>query len=76
MEVLPVFVLLKRVIRSLLLNRAITSVFHSDPITHVEIVKYPDNSNAMKLFFGLSEEGSSTVAGKIIKLVWKKKRSE
>ncbi len=35
---------------------AITSVFHPDPQTHVEIVKYPDNSNAMKWFFGLSAE--------------------
>ncbi len=33
---------------------AITSVFSPDNLTHVEIVKYPDNSNAMKWFFGLS----------------------
>ena len=33
---------------------AITSVFSPDALTHVEIVKYPDNSNAMKWFFGLS----------------------
>lgn len=33
---------------------AITSVFSPDPFTHVEIVKYPDKSNAMKWFFGLS----------------------
>jgi cholesterol oxidase len=33
---------------------AITSVFSPDQYTHVEIVKYPDNSNAMKWFFGLS----------------------
>ncbi|MEI6049743.1 MAG: GMC family oxidoreductase [Bacteroidota bacterium] len=33
---------------------AITSVLSPDPYTHVEIVKYPDNSNAMKWFFGLS----------------------
>jgi cholesterol oxidase len=50
---------------------AITSVFHPDPMTHVEIVKYPDNSNAMKLFFGLSVEGSSTAAGRTMKLFWK-----
>jgi len=36
---------------------AITSVFRPDPHTHVEIVKYPDKSNAMKMvwkktFFG------------------------
>jgi len=39
---------------------AITSVFSPDPHTHVEIVKYPDNSNAMKWFFGLSAEGAPT----------------
>lgn len=33
---------------------AITSVFHPDPHTHIEIVKYPDGSNAMKYFFGLA----------------------
>jgi cholesterol oxidase len=37
---------------------AITSVFSPDPHTHVEIVKYPDNSNAMKWFFGLSVGGA------------------
>jgi len=36
---------------------AITSVFSPDNHTHIEIVKYPDNSNAMKWFFGLSVEG-------------------
>lgn len=50
---------------------AITSVFHPDPLTHVEIVKYPDNSNAMKWFFGLSAEGSKTVPGRIWKLIKK-----
>jgi cholesterol oxidase len=39
---------------------AITSVFSPDPYTHVEIVKYPDNSNALKWFFGLSAEGAGT----------------
>jgi len=39
---------------------AITSVFSPDPYTKVEIVKYPDNSNAMKWFFGLSAEGART----------------
>ena len=39
---------------------AITSVFSPDPNTHVEVVKYPDNSNAMKWFFGLSARGAST----------------
>ena len=37
---------------------AITSVFSPDILTHVEIVKYPDNSNAMKWFFGLSVPGA------------------
>ncbi len=41
---------------------AITSVFSPDPRTHVEIVKYPDGSNALKWFFGLSAEGASTSA--------------
>jgi cholesterol oxidase len=50
---------------------AITSVFHPDPHTHAEIVKYPDNSNAMKWFFGLSAEGSSSIAGRTWKLVKK-----
>ncbi|MEI7896745.1 MAG: GMC family oxidoreductase [bacterium] len=39
---------------------AITSVFSPDPFTHVEVVKYPDNSNAMKWFFGLSVPGAET----------------
>jgi cholesterol oxidase len=39
---------------------AITSVFSPDEHTHVEIVKYPDNSNAMKWFFGLSVGGASS----------------
>jgi len=37
---------------------AITSVFSPDKHTHVEVVKYPDNSNAMKWFFGLSVRGA------------------
>ncbi len=47
---------------------AITSVFHPDDHSHVEIVKYPDNSNAMKWFFGLSAEGASTIIGRTLKL--------
>lgn len=39
---------------------AITSVFSPDASTHVEIVKYPDGSNAMKWFFGLSVGGAPT----------------
>ena len=41
---------------------AITSVFSPDKHTHVEIVKYPDKSNAMKWFFGLSVPGADTSA--------------
>lgn len=39
---------------------AITSVFSPDPQTHVEVVKYPDGSNAMKGFFGLAVAGASS----------------
>jgi cholesterol oxidase len=39
---------------------AITSVFSPDSHTHVEVVKYPDKSNAMKWFFGLSVGGADT----------------
>jgi cholesterol oxidase len=37
---------------------AITSVFHPDDETHIEIVKYPDGSNAMKWFFSLATPGA------------------
>lgn len=50
---------------------AITSVFSPDPFTHVEIVKYPDKSNALKLFFGLSAEGAGTSLGRSLKLLKK-----
>ena len=39
---------------------AITSVFSPDPYTHVEIVKYPDKSNALKWFFGLAVGGAES----------------
>jgi cholesterol oxidase len=39
---------------------AITSVFSPDPYTHVEIVKYPDKSNALKWFFGLAVGGGDS----------------
>jgi len=39
---------------------AITSVFSPDAQTHVEVVKYPDGSNAMKGFFGLSVGGANS----------------
>ena len=50
---------------------AITSVFSPDPHTHVEIVKYPDKSNAMKWFFGLSVGGAVTSSGRTWKLFLK-----
>jgi cholesterol oxidase len=50
---------------------AITSVFKPDPHTHVEIVKYPDDSNAMKWFFGLSAEGARSSPGRTWKLFLK-----
>jgi cholesterol oxidase len=50
---------------------AITSVFSPDKFTHVEIVKYPDNSNAMKWFFGLSAEGARTSMQRMLNLVKK-----
>jgi cholesterol oxidase len=50
---------------------AITSVFSPDPYTHVEIVKYPDNSNAMKWFFGLSVSGAKSSAFRTWKLILK-----
>ena len=50
---------------------AITSVFSPDPHTHVEIVKYPDNSNAMKWFFGLSVRGAKTSVNRTLMLLVK-----
>jgi len=50
---------------------AITSVFSPDPHTHVEIVKYPDNSNVMKWFFGLSVAGAETSLMRTWKLIVK-----
>jgi len=50
---------------------AITSVFRPDPHTHIEIVKYPDHSNALKWFFGLSAEGAGTSLGRSWKLIRK-----
>jgi len=47
---------------------AITSVFSPDPFTHVEIVKYPDKSNAMKWFFGLSVRGADSPLSRSWKL--------
>jgi len=37
---------------------SISSIINPDPNTHIEIVKYPDGSNAMKWFFALSVPGA------------------
>jgi cholesterol oxidase len=37
---------------------SISSIINPDPDTHIEIVKYPDGSNAMKWFFALSVPGT------------------
>jgi cholesterol oxidase len=50
---------------------AITSVFSPDPHTHVEIVKYPDHSNAMKWFFGLSVKGAGSSVKRTLMLFQK-----
>ncbi len=50
---------------------AITSVFSPDPYTHVEIVKYPDKSNAMKWFFGLSVGDAGSAPARSWKLLIK-----
>ncbi len=50
---------------------AITSVFSPDPFTHVEIVKYPDRSNALKWFFGLSVGGGGSSFKRTSKLLLK-----
>ena len=50
---------------------AITSVFSPDKHTHVEIVKYPDNSNAMKWFFGLSARGAGSSIRRTLNLIGK-----
>lgn len=50
---------------------AITSVFSPDPHTHVEIVKYPDRSDAMKWFFGLSVPGARNTLVRSWKLMLK-----
>jgi cholesterol oxidase len=47
---------------------AITSVFSPDPYTHVEIVKYPDKSNALKWFFGLAVGGEGSSLKRTAKL--------
>jgi cholesterol oxidase len=50
---------------------AITSVFSPDPYTHVEIVKYPDKSNALKWFFGLAVGGEESSIKRTARLLIK-----
>jgi cholesterol oxidase len=50
---------------------AITSVFSPDAYSHIEIVKYPDRSNAMKWFFGLAVNDARTTVGRTWKLLVK-----
>jgi cholesterol oxidase len=50
---------------------AITSVFNPDSHTHIEIVKYPDGSNALKWFFCLSARGTSPPYLRIFRLIGK-----
>ncbi len=48
---------------------AISSVFHPDDNTHVEIVKYPDGSNALKWFFTLAAGGAKNSFYRTLKLI-------
>ena len=50
---------------------AISSVFNPDSNTHIEIVKYPDGSNAMKWFYVLAVNGTRHSITRILKLFWK-----
>jgi cholesterol oxidase len=50
---------------------AITSVINPDKSTHIEIVKYPDRSNALRWFFTLSASGAKHPGGRILKLLGK-----
>lgn len=48
---------------------AISSVFHPDEETHIEIVKYPDGSNAMKWFFSLAARGGVSNFRRVLRLL-------
>ncbi len=48
---------------------AITSAFNPDEHTHIEVVKYPDGSNALKAFFSLSASGSRYNFVRFLKLI-------
>jgi cholesterol oxidase len=48
---------------------AITSVFNPDDNTHIEVVKYPDGSNALKIFFSFSAGGADHNILRFMKLI-------
>ena len=48
---------------------SITSVMNPDDNTHIEVVKYPDRSNALKIFFWLSAGGSRWNFVRVLKLL-------
>jgi cholesterol oxidase len=48
---------------------AISSVFNPDANTHVEVVKYPVGSGALRWFFSLSAKGAKTSIGRILNLL-------
>ena len=48
---------------------AITSVFNPDDNTHIEVVKYPEGSGALRIFFSLAADGSASHARRILKLL-------
>ena len=49
---------------------AITSVFNPDNHTHIEVVKYPDGSNALKWFFALSAPGQVSNFQRTLRLIY------
>jgi cholesterol oxidase len=49
---------------------AITSVFNPDENTHVEVVKYPDGSNALKWFFALSSPGNVSNIKRTLRMIY------
>ena len=49
---------------------AITSVFNPDENTHVEVVKYPEGSNALRIFFTLTAGRAGSNLIRSLKLVW------
>jgi cholesterol oxidase len=49
---------------------AITSVFNPDDHTHIEIVKYPDGSNALKWFFALSAPGHVSNLKRTLRMIY------